>query len=105
MTISEGSEGRLGRMKDWTSERPTEAGFYWFCGWYTSIQHAKPCLVVAEYWSGGQCMIGGRMRDEYETLGFWKKLEAPDISPELNAALKNLNDAETFSQAEALKGS
>jgi hypothetical protein len=93
-------------MKDWISERPTEEGFYWFCGWYTvSVRHTKPCLTVAEYWSGGQCMIGGSIRYEHETLGFWKKLEAPDISPELGVALKTLNDADVFSQAIASKGS
>ena len=96
----------MGRMKDWTSERPTEEGFYWFIGWITvSFRDTEPYLTVANFWSGGQCMIGGKMHYEHETLGFWKKLEAPDISPELGVALKTLNDADAFSQAIASRGS
>ena len=89
----------------WTSERPTEEGFYWFIGWMTiSFRHHEPGLCIADFWAGGQCMIGGSIRYEHETLGLWKKIEAPDVSS-LTDVLKGLRDAEVFSQAEASRGS
>ena len=89
----------------WTSERPTEKGFYWFIGWSTvSFRHHEPYLHIADFWSGGQCMIGGSIRYEHETLGLWKKIETPDVSS-LTDELKGLRDTEAFSYAEASKGS
>ncbi len=92
-------------MNDWTSERPTEEGFYWFLGWNSiSFRHHEPYLHIANVWQSLSCHMGGRIRYEYETLGLWKKIETPDVSS-LTDELKGLKDAEVFSQAEASRGS
>ena len=92
-------------MDGWTPNRPTEEGFYWFCGWNTvSFRDMEPYLTIANFWSGDQCMMGGQMHYEHETLGLWKKIETPDVSS-LTDELKGLRDTEAFSYAETLKGS
>ena len=89
---------------DWTSERPTEEGFYWLCGWDSVYRRDEnPCLYIAELrqslHDGLRCFVDGNVRYEYETLGLWQRQGLVAFT------LADLNDDDVFSRAVALRGS
>lgn len=69
-------------MNKWTNKLPKEKGYYWFYGVGWGIE--KPTLVIFEvlpFISGDGLMylLDGEVAYEDELVGYWQKLEEPEL--------------------------